>query len=67
MADALKVLVSNSKKSVVVIEAAVLLTAGWEENCHEVNMITKLIANEKIKKCFRFGVHLFNQMKQLKD
>lgn len=47
MALALKDIIRECKKPVVVIEAAVLLTAAWENNCHEVNncffLNTKLI------------------------
>lgn len=36
MAESIKNVIQNVKEDVVVVEAAVLLKAGWEKLCHEV-------------------------------
>lgn len=37
MADDIKVIIGNAKEDIVVVEAAILLKAGWEKLCHEVS------------------------------
>lgn len=36
IAEEVKAIIRSSKEEVVVIEAAILLKAGWEKLCHEV-------------------------------
>lgn len=36
MAEEVKDVIKTAKENVVVVEAAILLTAGWQKFCHEV-------------------------------
>lgn len=38
IAEEVSGMIRNSKSDVVVVEAAVLLNAGWENFCHEVSL-----------------------------
>ncbi|EFA07751.2 bifunctional coenzyme A synthase [Tribolium castaneum] len=56
IADEVQKMITNSKNPVVVVEAAVLLTAGWQSFCHEVwstlvprsEAIKRLMARNKL-------------------
>ncbi|XP_044253000.1 bifunctional coenzyme A synthase-like [Tribolium madens] len=56
IADEVQKMIKNSKNRVVVVEAAVLLTAGWQRFCHEIwctlvprdEAVKRLIARNKL-------------------
>lgn len=64
IADAVQDIIKKTESSVVVVEAAVLLTANWQDLCHEVlAFITILICFHNFI-LFRFGLHLYHQSRQ---